>query len=226
MTQKIPFGIVLAAGEATRMPNKLLLPDLMGGIVLQSAVRFCEARCDTVIIVVPPSSTIMCVLKALGHNGLLDIVQPEPKGVVEALQRCGTLTREKEVLITFGDNLYDPRERVESYGASYRTFDKLRDSVASFAQLDVFNRRLQKWQYREESVVDFPDRFGGWIYLRPTDLQRLDATMHTHQLLNSYASPLKPGLREAFWMDVGTPEAYDRYVSHRYTVLAAIYSHL
>ena len=78
------IGIVLAGGEATRLPNKPLLPMIDGQPVIRSSIDlFKRSNIEEIITVVPPASPIPAVIKEGGFT-----IQPKPTGVPHEIGRA------------------------------------------------------------------------------------------------------------------------------------------
>lgn len=232
------LGIVLAAGEATRNPNKLLLPmPHMGQEIGQNLAP--PAVCAAVSFVLRAgASNGAVVLREGGAVDLYDKVMQQAnksvayqtgQGVVDAI--CcglraldsggvdGALAKCDDVLVCFGDNAYDVREAQEvkllgcGHGGAVASIRDLPNSE----HLDYWNANLGRWHSRE--MYKYPDEscFAGWLLLG-RDVAK--------SMLNSPAqyAPNMPALlnylkvqplqmdSKYLWHDVGTPEGYLAYL--------------
>jgi len=105
------IGILLAGGNATRLPNKVLLPQRDGRPVIFSGLDYLlRHHADPVHVVVPPSSVIVDVIAAHYPEANLNFVyQPEASGVGDAINQVGA---RGAVMIVMADNIYPPNETV------------------------------------------------------------------------------------------------------------------
>lgn len=90
-------GVVLAAGDATRMPNKLMLHTPTGPLIMD-AVKYAMKHCPYVVVVTKEDSIVESYLKQTRFK--LDIrFQTHPTGVVDAI----SIAESKDILVVFGD---------------------------------------------------------------------------------------------------------------------------
>lgn len=94
----MPVGIVLAAGEATRMPNKLMLATPSQRPLIMGAIEYAMRCCGYVIVVTRKDSIVEAYLRRIPYK--LDIrFQSRPTGVVDAI----SIAKANDILVTFGD---------------------------------------------------------------------------------------------------------------------------
>lgn len=193
-------GLVLAAGESARLPNKVLLPIADGRIAVESAIEFCWRNgVSRVVVVMSPTSCLAPVLAMRRHN-VLFVVQSEPLGPVDAM-RCAADFCYDEVLVTFGDNVYD---LVETPVYSDGTRASVR-KVPDVTNLDGWDDSTNTWKCRSEN---FSHAFAGWV------------TTHKRDLWGhcSFVDWLTRAKAEVYisagyqWADIGTPESYLTYL--------------
>jgi hypothetical protein len=92
------IGVVLAAGDATRMPNKLMLHTPRNHPLLYGALEYVMRQCSYVVVVTKKDSIVETYLKQLRFK--LDIrFQTHANGVVDAI----SIANSKRVLVAFGD---------------------------------------------------------------------------------------------------------------------------
>lgn len=110
------FGILLAGGLGTRLfpitrtVNKHLLPVYNKPQIYYSLVILMRAGLREIAIVSTPTTTPV-LQESLGDGSEwgLDIsyvVQPEPKGIAQAILLCGDLIKNRPVTLMLGDNLF------------------------------------------------------------------------------------------------------------------------
>ncbi len=92
------IGVVLAAGDATRMPNKLMLHTPRRQPLLYDAIEYTMRQCSYVVVVTKKDSIVETYLRQLTFK--LDIrFQDHATGVVDAI----SIANSKRVLVAFGD---------------------------------------------------------------------------------------------------------------------------
>lgn len=110
------IGILLAGGNATRLPNKVLLPQRDGRPVCFAGLDYLLRHgADPVHVVVPPSSVVVDVIAEHYPDANLNFIyQPEARGVGDAINLVSA--RDGLAMITMADNIYPPSEVVPSAG--------------------------------------------------------------------------------------------------------------
>jgi len=200
-------GIVLAAGEATRLPNKPLLPLRNGRPAITSAIDFCRrARCGRVVIVVGPNSAVPLVLQTLEPSGLNYAVQREPDGVRDAIT-CAANFVEDLALITFCDNVYDERDCGPEVG---ETAPLVSVRWRHPAQLDWYDFQKMRWQERESGSERWC--LAGWYLL---GREHIEVGLSSQLTSVEYLNMIKARARQVkgSWHEVGTAESYLDYWS-------------
>lgn len=221
------LGIVLAAGESSRFPNKLFLPSFTETdgcrIVVQSSLRhLCRLGCEDIVVVEGPNRLVGNVLR-LFHENVSAVIQPKPLGVVDAIQKACTIclnSRECKVIITFGDNIYAEDDMIvlsQSY-ATIRRIPPKNNHDLMWNSLDIYEGdRVNPWEPRRPvNGRNGRFRLAGWLQFVPEDIQRLvtfDPSMTLCEMLNILN--VKGIESEAKWYDLGTPDAYDAYVKEK-----------
>lgn len=200
------LGVVLAAGDSTRLPGKLLLPT-RDGAVTKSAVDFCRRSgcCSVTAIVRAIGSPVWTYLaRACGVESFVE--QPVALGVTHALSLVRV--RADEVLVTFADNVYGDAIALEECGASVRAV------VAPNAdQLDGWDGR--KWVDR--SQIPFLKFAGWWL----ASQEMLKAVARHTSLMGAFNElGVKPVQVDGPWWDIGTSEAFDYYWRRTSTTVA------
>lgn len=206
-------GIVLAAGAATRMPNKglLSLPD--GTLVVESAIWLLHNwGCEAITVVVSRDSLVEDLLKAKGYNNLRFERQDTPRGVPNAIGLGAHNVHDKDDLhvVTFCDCVYRGISLTPvGPHASVRRVDD------DECQLDAWDPFKRRWVRRDEAQPDMP-RFLGWLAL--SNEQAHAALAFTGSCVDFFNVLAIPGAQtsDGFVMDVGTPQAYKRFITSSY----------
>lgn len=208
------LGIVLAAGESRRLPNKALLPLRDGRPAIMSAIDMVLGIPDIahVVIVVSPGSIIPKIVKALyptiNTNNMEFVTQLQPKGVMDALgcvirgMTCAVpYTR---AIVTFCDNVYPKNDFIDIDGPSVST------RQVSSTELDFFDNETGLWTSREKSSNARREAIAGW-YLLPIDcLLQCGYRDNFLDYLNWIeATPISRAAKG--WHDIGTLAAYHKY---------------
>jgi hypothetical protein len=196
------IGIVLAAGKATRLPGKLLLPQTQGVPVIVSAMTQCPLACQETRVIVAEGSLTEAWVKTTAICGerLRIVSQPD----LEIMDRLEDISAKgfDEVLLTFGDNIYPLGERI-TLGASVRRYDG-----PGADQLDGWNPELGEWVDRASKPGL---KLAGWICLRasvwPHFCEGIDLV---HALNVAKVAPVE--CSAAGWFDCGTEAAYLAYL--------------
>jgi hypothetical protein len=207
----------LAAGEATRLPNKPLLPIHDGRIVIESALRFLQPLVDNIVVVVQPDSLVQKVLISRGWD-LTYAMQPSALGTPDALSRAAPYVK-GYAIITFSDNIYDMDEVGELDGSvavpNARPVASVRDVPKAYEkELDAWRRRGagdSDWVPREMRKQG-DKSFAGWITSYPNLMARgLPDKSALSWLVehNAQACDLRAKYK---WCDVGTTAAYSAYI--------------
>ena len=190
------MGILLAAGAAERMPNKLMLVSNEGEAIIESGVKFLQrSQCSRIVVVISPGSLIPLYLQ---KYELEYAIQRTPRGVLDALMQVDKWKR--RVIIAFGDNVYPEDESCPTWLAPPAA------SVRRVAgdELDGYDFEISRWVHRSEE----PDyKLAGWYLLANTTPDRDNLAM-----LNSLEA--KPFICQPNgWYDVGTPSSYEDYIT-------------
>lgn len=111
------IGVVLAAGDATRLPNKLLLPTHECRPMILSGIEYLRRnKVEEIRVVVPPDGAVKHFLKRYytGNQSVRLITQVSPKGVFNAIKH-GILkddSADETLVIVCGDNVYPALEKI------------------------------------------------------------------------------------------------------------------
>jgi hypothetical protein len=180
-------GIVLAAGDATRMPNKLMLHTPRRQPLVYDAIEYCMKQCSYVVVVTKKDSIVESYLRGLRYK--LDIrFQTRPTGVVDAISIGGS----KDILVAFGDCYgYERLVPVLSNSATV---------VAGHEEVGLDGHNGKKWMKR--TSVRITHSFVGAF--------RCDHwSPKTDDLMAEFnAHGIKPQVVNTYIKDCGTPEGY------------------
>lgn len=207
------LGIVLAAGEASRLPNKPLLPIGDDTIAIESALLFCtDAHVDRTYVVQNVTRVVERVLEMRGHEELEFLTQPAAYGVSDAISRVPTHAGDA-VLVTFCDNVYPAGDlpRLKDYLDTPEV-----DNVASVRtveggeELDAWDEQGEKWVDRTQAKKSWP-RLAGWYVLTADAAASGRVNEESVEYLNRVgARGIILPTRD--WCDIGTPEAYSKFL--------------
>jgi len=198
-------GILLAAGAATRLPNKALMPIGDGKIAIESGLSLLAYNgCHPITIVVGPHSHIPSILEMRGWRLPLSFaVQSSPTGCMDAIRAANP---KKRFCVAFCDNVYDYTERIpDEPCVSVRQVDN--------SQLDWWDPSAEggrgRWKARPKPASALA--FAGWAVMGPGMLQ------YGGPLVSVFnACGVKATLRaDSSWRDIGTSEQYQFYLEDK-----------
>lgn len=192
-------GLMLAAGESSRLPNKALLPLRNQKPVITSGIdMLLRSGCHVIVVVLSPESLLSRILRALypQHNFIFRY-QDVPTGVGGALaaakEACAPFD---DVVVTFCDNVFDEREAARGTAPCA--------SVRRISGRELDGHLQGMWLHRDQNPLQ---KLAGWYILNP---DHLDTTiMDSIDFLNSIqASAVN---MDYPWYDIGTLDAYQEY---------------
>lgn len=204
------LGVVLAGGEASRLPNKPLLP-IENGIVLGSALGFClRSDCNEIAIITPPNGILEAVLHTseAAWRNLNCIPQISPDGVGSAIKLAATRFIADEYLITFCDNIYDKTECVAGYVACEKPSASIRKVKKPYSN------ELDKYAHNSWVKKTYPTDMclAGWYLLpREAALAALPFEQSVDYLNRIGAYPHEVSSNYKWW-DIGTVPSYLAYL--------------
>jgi NDP-sugar pyrophosphorylase family protein len=205
------IGVVLAAGEASRLRNKPLLPISGERILIESAIGFLRRNnAEDIFVVVDGSGVLRRVLEMLDYDTLKYVLQPRPYGVPDAIARVAPLVQNRAI-IAFCDNFYDESEQVTEYGGNWCS---VRGSDQS--GLDGWDKNGGKdrqgcWLDRSLVKPRMP-KLAGWLVLEKGTMERGLPDTSLVEFLNEHDVKAHEVSRTYRWYDLGTPEAYLAYL--------------
>ena len=181
------IGVVLAAGEATRMPNKLMLHAPNGKPLILNAIEYTMRYSAYVVVVTRKDTIVETYLKQLRYK--LDIrFQTHASGVIDAI----SIAEASDILVTFGDCYgYDWLPPVMSNSATVKP--------GAISEMDGFGTR--KWLRRKDEGIK--KSFVGAF--------RCDAWHpSTNDLVFEFNDHnIKPQEVKTLIQDCGTPKGYE-----------------
>lgn len=203
------LGVVLAGGDATRLPNKALLPLRNGLPMITSAIELCVRNSCTgaPLIIVRPDSLVLSILHTWQYN-VRYREQKEPRGLIDAIQVATKIQRpggksymfregDEEFLITFCDNYYDRNELIP-----------ITAKPPCVAVRDVKEGHGKDLgTYRGKTIA-------GWLLLDYASLQIVSDCCPQMKLedwlgaMNAQPIEMSNSLE---WWDLGTKETYQNY---------------
>lgn len=208
----MPIGIILAAGDATRLPGKVLLPISKSTIAIESSLTFARELCED-IIVVHSGDTIPRVLAMRGWQGLNFVPQSEPLGVCDAISKgsyAAYFNKNQQCLVFFGDNVYDKAEVpfAERCLCKFGNFATVRES--DLPELDGYDEENASWVARG---TDPTLKLAGWLQITKYCGMQARLDMGLPDFLNKIeAKPVQLDNVEDVWWDIGTPANYEAYI--------------
>jgi hypothetical protein len=179
----VKTAVVLAAGAATRMPNKLMLHAGRGPLILDS-IHYAMRSASYVVVVVQPDSIVEAYVRQLPYK--LDIrPQTHPAGVIDAI----SIANSKRIVVAFGDCFGYDSIPVLSPGVATIKEQKI-------AGLDGHNGK--KWVKRGRHKTSFIGAFTCDNWNPSSDCLMTEFNAHS----------IMPRLVHGPIFDCGTPEGY------------------
>jgi len=201
-------GIVLAGGEATRLPNKPLLPLVSGKPAITSSIDLClRSGAKTTVVVVPPQSVIPMVLKSHGYDNLIYALQRVPVGVVNAI-RLGieAVSGVDRFIVSFCDNVFPDDEVVPDLAAD--AYASIREQPGAQAiHLDRFLAGI--WVDRKNPHLE-AQCLAGWYVLPRRWPMEATSTLSSVEFLNTMKAQGVVMPKDG-WYDIGTVDSYYAY---------------
>lgn len=213
------IGIVLAAGEATRLPNKPLLPVGDDVIAIESAMQLCwDAGCDPLYVVQNTSRIVELVLKMRGHQNVSFVTQPAPYGVPDAVTRV-PVPADGHALVAFCDNVYPPTDAaavkrlltLEPEPANFVSVRVVRDNAE---ELDAWDAATHRFVSHDGRPAKQMPRIAGWYVLTADACAQGQVNESSVDYLNRVGAR-GVELPVADWCDIGTAAAYAAYLKRR-----------
>jgi len=200
-------GLVLAGGEATRLPNKPLLPLKNGKPAITSGIDLLRHSGIThITVVVPPGSAIPSILDYTYVTNFKYVIQEAALGVPIAISQIlpdDTFDFEDKLVVVFCDNVY-------SHGTKINDVNPVGHTVIEIAGEPIKSKSLSRWCGRWMSSPQGNVCVAGWMVLDRDSLQWAHHFQSTIDFLNKIeAQPIY--IEDKGWWDIGTPSAYAAY---------------
>ena len=206
-------GIVLAGGNATRLPNKPLLPLHNGKPAVTSGIDLLLRSGITVIdIVVTPNSPIPSILRKYYELNFRFIEQRGALGVPLAISQVLPMSAPQtydKFIIVYCDNVYGSKQRIPLHPWVGHSTIEIIDEIKAGA-LSRYSDGFWREGYCED---DCSTCIAGWMCL---DLSSLILAHHyqtTIEFLNVIKAKPIP-IIDSSWWDIGTLETYTDYWRH------------
>jgi hypothetical protein len=205
------IGIVLAAGESTRLPHKALLPS-EHGTVIEENLGLLEDVCTEIHVTYTDLSIIPMFLEARGWKNLHFIRQDFHDGFAYAL--CDAIhtigNQHAKYCILACDNIFPKGEKIETGLTPTACVREINSEEAQ--HLDRWNPVTQRWMDRKDASKDS-------VYLSFT-LPLVIEWKHTtlacsHEPTADFLNRIKAiPIKKAHigWHDIGTIESYITYL--------------
>lgn len=211
------IGVILAAGEATRLPNKPLLPLRGGKILIESALDFLRP-CDEIVVVVREGSVLPLVGLMRGWRGTISFVPQQGQDVGSAIRSGVQLLDDgDQVVVAFADNLYGHEDRVVLQQVCARAhmnimrFATVRQpAVELTSQLDYWCTTTYKWCVRGGIHGSKEWALAGFLCAQAVIFKQFGDTMCGS--LNRLDFRPEMITCAVGWRDLGTVESYREYL--------------
>ena len=196
------IGVILAAGKATRLPDKPLLPRPQGGMLIDESYGFLSrSGCSRIRVVVSKDSVLPLILQRHWKGALLPVsfVEQEAAGVQGAI--TAGVSFDEDNLIAFCDNWYGDEV------APLRLPDMPVASARLTQSGGLTARRDDKWVRVAPEDGANELCFAGWMYLPAwTTLPYLEYDTFETWMNVLFVKPLI--VPRGTWRDAGTHSSY------------------
>jgi len=204
-------GIVLAAGDATRLPNKPLLPLKNRKPAITSGIDLLiRSGIEHIIVIVPPKSAIPYVLFELYDQRPFCIIeQHQALGVPLAISHIlpeVEFGKDDTAIITYCDNVYGDTFQLGDMPLRRRAHTVIAVSDSNKAKY-LSKYSDGKWLTRDHHELYC---VAGNMILDKKAIEMCHHFTTTEQLLNYFeAQPIY--IEDKGWWDIGTPSTYAAY---------------
>lgn len=213
--EQLLTGVILAGGLATRLPLKALLPIRNHGPAISSSIELMiRSTCKDIIIVVPPASPIVDVLRSLyPDHRFTYVVQDEARGVPDAIALAAQyLMPASLMVVSCCDNVYP---------VTYKLPDVLKNirESCSLNGFQCVQRNLPPWKSAHLSKVcgkEWTEKstaihcVAGWLCMKAKQARDIPAPVSMCSFLNRCGiEPYEEEISD--WWDIGTWDTYSRY---------------
>lgn len=210
------IGVILAAGNATRLPNKLLLPTRDYRPLILSSVEYLRTKkVREIRVVVAPNNAVELFLERYyrGKHNIRCLTQADPKGVIDAIMHGIQQDDpgEEKVVIVCGDNIYPPHEIIPREKPPFVVARRVPPNRAK--HLVRWEPRFESWMRTGTPCRDPLCLTTPWVFtveqMRSVELHRLGLD-RMEDLLNFCC--LRPTeVPHNGWWDIGTYDMFMEY---------------
>lgn len=202
------YGIVLAAGEATRLPNKVLLPIANKSIAIESSMAFMiQSGCKEIIVVENDTQLVSRVLR-MRRWSFKSVLQKIPEGVPQAIKLSAYSCPEgSTMIVSCADNIYESFAKADdSYPFPNCAMTRLYNS----SDLDYWNPDTNRWHTRDVKDED-RHMLLGHLVLQRNDVMKSSVYNETLvDLLNDVKA--MPISMTSYCRDIGSAKEYAEYL--------------
>lgn len=185
--------VILAGGQSTRLPNKLMLQTRSGQPLIASSLAIADSLASTsdqVVVVPSAPAPVTYWLKQQGRK--VTHQPPDAKSLIDVLEALNLAGQ--DAVILFGDNYY----RLDKINIE---LNSARVAHSSNNQLDGYCEHSSQWVTREHKPSV---KFIGW--LRSDQWDRLKYCCSIIEFMND--AKIDPHFAGGVVSDLGTPETY------------------
>ncbi len=216
---------ILAAGDSTRLPNKLLLPIKNGGPLFTSAMSFAKRHVKNpdICFVFKPESLITAMYDS--DTRYTDYGEPVyqhyARGVCEAIKLVhqefyhpildNPSMEYHDILFLLGDNIFSDHAQVFPQGGVTSLVGVVpveHIDPEALPHLDGYNRQQGEW-VRRGAQMDYV--IAGGYLLRHEDMKLCSWEGDLIEYFNKINASMWELDTTGAWTDLGTPEAYRSY---------------
>lgn len=209
-------GIILTAGKAERLDNKILLP-IKEGCMFESALQFLR-KCDVENIVIVQDKRRLVEsywkIRQEYYDGFCApvqfVVQPEAEGVCDAITRAACLVDDWGI-VTFGDNWYgkwDPSKL--KFDDEFCTVVRHKNSHEDLDRYQPANHKTP-WATRDKGTRH-DEYLAGLIHLRRRTMEEACGSLCSFLNTKGIKGRNVPQTMNDSWMDLGSVEYYQTYL--------------
>lgn len=214
-------GIILAAGEATRLPNKPLLPLHGGKILIESALDLFK-HMDSIVVVIREGSLLPYIGNSRQWKSRGDIAFIQQRsywpGVGGAVHSGADVLNDTDnVCVAFCDNLYHVKDRelldklcAYKSGLPHRVATVRQPRQEHTAMLDYWSSREGKWCVRGGMHGSQEWALAGFLFAQAVIFKQFGDTM-TGSLNRLEVRP-EHITGDKNWRDLGTVDSYREYL--------------
>jgi hypothetical protein len=207
-----PKAIILAAGAASRLPNKTLLPTRdMVPIISTLITHFEHNGIKEITVVITPGSILREYLN-IEHPSVMIAYQEQLHGTVDAI-RCGWMGTDipvkAPVFVACADNLFPYGEGLPIVTENTAPMAQVREITWRELCKDLDGYQEGAWIHRMYRYAENHLCLAGWLFL---NTMPSECSASFIDLLNEVDANAVAFTGEGWW-DLGTTQAYRSYWS-------------